>query len=798
MKPKRSSIPPTPNDDGGYLPMPPIRAAHISPTERYEYRERQRLHAERFPDYEAGFRRASVTTAARACAILGRHAASLSEVEQQALTAMLDATIQAGEDGRLLTANLMFDVVAAGWSDHYLAAIKRGPARVSYEMKRETLTAAWRDLRRNAIDFGKLLLLARRGCGLYDVKRGTDGRDKIVLCPKKPATRGAELERRRAAFLAIVAEDTANGGAYRRRSAAGRLRIVGQVADDEPLLLDAPEQDDATADEGWFTQEIVAEWAYNVATPGPRSSGVIDLLEAARLYLDPKAVTDEHERLEAQAGEVNAHLWDAFRFDVDACPSAKHKPRKGPRVSLRDVYVAKFAKMHRVPRQTLTDLVKKYNRCAGWAQQLEPVAEQLKRMGAVDGELKIRSKFAKLINRRYQSRDFWLTEVSGSQEVTEFVNLGPDPSAPDDVPETDVEIEQTTVQRGRFFRIGAFAPAEDRFRELRAREHTWPESDLDDPRLYDRQSLVGVDVSSSQIQILAVLCGDRALEDRLREHSFHREIAAPRAWTRHNDPEDDFKIPGYDSVSDPRLVASLKDAVLTSIYGSNPHAIADKQKEDVDDEFGPGLGKPHNVRLFLDDAELGLTKIKKKFEAVCHEIAKRACEADAYAGLSFTDPFDGATARWNPVKWTLKKAAGANNVRIWAKVPSGKQNAADEYPVWGAKLKRMVMPCLIHTLDAMFAGFVIEELSRHGVPAISVHDAWYVATDATQHLDAAVQAAGEPWLRRLDDVYADLERLLGDSPRRAWVQQLRRQCARRVENGDWPKFKVDPVALIRE
>jgi len=44
---------------------------------------------------------------------------------QQSLVVTLDAAILAGEDGRMLTTNLVFDALAARWSDHYRTALER-------------------------------------------------------------------------------------------------------------------------------------------------------------------------------------------------------------------------------------------------------------------------------------------------------------------------------------------------------------------------------------------------------------------------------------------------------------------------------------------------------------------------------------------------------------------------------------------------------------------------------------------------------------------------------------------------
>jgi hypothetical protein len=119
---------PTANADGSYLPMPWTGARRIE-SERVLYREAQRLHHARFSNYAAGWRRPSHTTAARVWQLVQQAATpitgTLSAIEKPALVVTLDAAIQAGQDGRLLTHNVVFDAVAAAWSDHYRAACER-------------------------------------------------------------------------------------------------------------------------------------------------------------------------------------------------------------------------------------------------------------------------------------------------------------------------------------------------------------------------------------------------------------------------------------------------------------------------------------------------------------------------------------------------------------------------------------------------------------------------------------------------------------------------------------------------
>lgn len=101
----------------------------------------------------------------------------------------------------------------------------------------------------------------------------------------------------------------------------------------------------------------------------------------------------------------------------------------------------------------------------------------------------------------------------------------------------------------------------------------------------------------------------------------------------------------------------------------------------------------------------------------------------------------------------------------------------------------------------MFASFVVEHLNDLGiVDIVSVHDCWVVGADAEDALYRAVEAAGEPWLRRLGPVYDALENyLVSPDPDPTYgplVQQWRAQWERRVARGsDWPRFRVDKEKL---
>jgi hypothetical protein len=105
--------------------------------------------------------------------------------------------------------------------------------------------------------------------------------------------------------------------------------------------------------------------------------------------------------------------------------------------------------------------------------------------------------------------------------------------------------------------------------------------------------------------------------------------------------------------------------------------------------------------------------------------------------VRFTDPFDGAEIRWNPVQRATTKIG---DYKIEARLPgrlTGPKkrrrflrlapNEKGEFPVDRVELQQLVAPCLVHALDAHFNGLVLTAL--HQVwrvrDVVAVHD-WLV------------------------------------------------------------------------
>jgi hypothetical protein len=108
----------------------------------------------------------------------------------------------------------------------------------------------------------------------------------------------------------------------------------------------------------------------------------------------------------------------------------------------------------------------------------------------------------------------------------------------------------------------------------------------------------------------------------------------------------------------------------------------------------------------------------------------------------------------------------------------------------------MVAPCLVHALDAAYSGFVMRELVARGVrDFVAIHDCWMVPSGRVADLEAAMGAAGEPWLRSLGAVYDAVEPHLEDAYRLLWLA-ARATWAQRVAEGRWPSFLAKPSALV--
>src|SRR5262249_14259991 len=122
------------------------------------------------------------------------------------------------------------------------------------------------------------------------------------------------------------------------------------------------------------------------------------------------------------------------------------------------------------------------------------------------------------------------------------------------------------------------------------------------------QPLKGIDVSTSQLQILAAALGLDALEAEVSQRSF-KEALAERAWQRDRDPKDRFTLPQragierFTGPDDPKLREAVKFAVMTRLYGSDVHQIAYRLTSSPA-QYGPGLGNAENVNRLIAETDV--------------------------------------------------------------------------------------------------------------------------------------------------------------------------------------------------
>lgn len=727
----------------------------VSREERDAYR---RTLEDRYPDYPKGWHQPTTRTAEAVWSLLSG-ALKLTiddllppgellpedwpEVEltaKKALTIAIDAAISAGERGRMLTVNLIFDALARCWSLTYRETIEKGPATISYDMRVETVRKSGRELLMSDVRIDRLWPIIYRGHGkLYRTNRKPKRGYHVHIDP------GAKLYTE---FLRIIEDDPD----YQRQTS--RMRLLPA---DDPL---PPRR---------IARKVAGETAYNLVESGRRSLQVMEQLEAARLYLDVPALLEEADRLERALEDRKAARiaeYARLRRHPGRTKPTRQRPKK--------------------TRERLSELWQAEHAAKGHFAQLRAIREQARDLeaagGAKDDLIEIKTRVFRTLNRRYHAANFWPAEVTG-KDVQEDILEG---FEHDDV---EFEVSEFASRRGRLFKAAATI------------DPVYRDKADDIPREWkpDFQTLFALDISSSLLQIMSVLFGMTALEAELRRHSF-KERMAQHAWSRHRSPRDPFKLSPRNGLKfagpdDPKFQEALKKAAMTLTYGSNHNRVSKLLMSDTD-TYGPGIDEKA-LKLLFDDFRT-TRQIREKFLPVCHEIAKVAVERDRYAGVVLTDPFDGATIRWNPLTRSRGTPVRIARLRAYVRKPLGSPNADGDYPVNLPKLQRMILPCLIHTLDAMFCGFVMEALRDEGVrDVVAVHDCWMVAADAEAKLLGAIVKAGRPWLKALGPVYDDLYDYLRKTKYGPLIEALKTKWQRRVRAKRWPQFRFEGKLLTR-
>ena len=561
------------------------------------------------------------------------------------------------------------------------------------------------------------------------------------------------------------------GYAVRPRSASSRLVDFIDLVDADPVYRRRVEKPrlllaNSPLPRRRIDCRIAGEVPYNIAEPGPRSVALIKRLEAARFHVDVEEFMADVAWQKKMADDIRHFLTDEYDFDVTASPARpRGRSKQSGKLNLSPrEWAMRQLQPDEVPR--VRTLAHQYDAARGQFTQLKGVRDELRALKTAGritaGDLQIKSSFYKLVNRRYQPTNFWPAQVTGKDihgDITEEADGS--------------EVWLIGSSRGRWFKA-----------EWRGK----------------KQPLKGIDVSTSQLQMLAAAFGIETLEAEVTQRSF-KEALAERAWQRHLDSNDAFALPERSDVhpfsgpDDARLREAVKVAVMTRLYGSDVHQIAYRLRKSPA-QYGPGLGDAQNIERLIAGTDV-LRDILTMFLPACQTVADIAFSRDKYAGVMFTDPYGGIRVRWNPLR-RHQKIVSSGKIKLLVKPPVGTPNAAGDYPVDLAKLRRMIAPCVTHMLDALHAGLVIEGLNTRGVrDIVSVHDCWMVASDAYPLLCEAFDAAGEPWLRALEPFYDDLVGYLGDHPTYGpWVKDVRAKWERRVAECRWPQFRASATPLV--
>jgi hypothetical protein len=684
---------------------------------------------------------------------------------KQALVVALDTVMVCARDGRLLYATRVFDALARIWSKAFRDA---KPARTVWDMAQSTVETTRRELLMCGIDFGLIWgAVAKDVPGLYTLQK-VGGRG---------FARGQRVRRERGVVKSWqgIASDA---GGY--RSPWRRVRLLR--ADQKPSRIE-------------IMQSVAAECAYDRMEIGKRSKAVIRHLQAARLFLDVGEIAGYAKFVKEQR---KAHPWRGML--------RKWGKRAKRNLRDRDEYQAARKKF----MSENAPLHKEFLSLSGQEDQLAAIAKEAKRQGRhVDehGFLAIRSGYYRARNRRWQTRNIWVPESSSRsatavEEIERWVDNG-----------VEYRASIETSQRGEWFYARPIAPGGPP--TVPVKTHA---------QRAGVEPLVGYDVSFSMGTIQSVLLGLRDVERLIAEDESDFKNGLVEAL-----PIVANHVPGFRPPTGQRAQLRKAMGALQNIaYGASLGPIA-RDLNDDPTTFGTGWGTVANLRQFLVDGREysqhvdALGRLKDEWLTACRGLVTAAAYRDAHAGVSFVDPFDSATVRWHPPG---RATVPVGHNLLFVSAPLGEARDR-EYPVnyFGVarpvgpdKTKRetwllhspeakvppgwrrdpkgslytMLAPCLIHTLDAAFAGCVVELLVERGVRDFAiVHDCFLVPADAEEVLTQAIIDAARPWFLSLGPVYDLFDRYLDGHP--IWAERVRTWRTiweTRKAAGDWPKFRV--------
>jgi len=442
----------------------------------------------------------------------------------------------------------------------------------------------------------------------------------------------------------------------------------------------------------------------------------------------------------------------------------------------------------------------------GLLEEYDAARQHRSELRHVDGRVKhltglkeIHSGFRRLVTRRYQPIHFWPTYVTSKDRV-----------------------ERRYTENGE-----SASPSEMRLESYRSR---WFKAK--DPGTGAPCPLVGFDISSSQMQIIAVFMADEKLEKvtmSLDGHSFKQKMAK-WVWDLHHSGELELRsgtgaIKSYHMEPlDERLQELVKELLMRVSYGSTSKRVERDQRLHPK-TYGPGweTGSAERFVAAFDKRYPG----PAKFREICTKIATTSFAKDRYRGIEFLDPFDGAPVRWNPVARDDDYPVGSGGDGLRISVPRGlprraakqrkKQSSsglpkkqglfAGDFEIDRQELEKMAAPCLVHALDSYYSSLVMRRLVSCGVQCfVGIHDCWLVPQSQIEILKDALEWAADNWYAGLEPVYEALLLCLepsesicadneahGDSEAYDKVHAAYQAWKRRMSSGWRPRFRAKRV-----
>jgi len=674
---------------------------------------------------------------------------------KQSLVIALACFVQGARLRKIVRVNDFFDALAWRWSPHFRQARKASGATTGWDMLPVNVKAAVGDLVRAGLRVDVLWRIA------------TSKRNPLYIPEMVP-------------FLGYQVRPPKN-----EETLKDFERLVGTplgTRTGRRLLLDSERTPRRRRQ-----RKIAGEREYNIVEVGPRAERVCTLQEQVRVRFNVDAFLADYERAQRNVRALTALLPSKWQDLLERSPvERRHTKTKTLLPSARDVATKKRIRVKRI-RQAVRGLFPLYDAARRITTDFWHIERQVRGLvasGAILADdrgryLIIKSGFNLQINHRYQWQHFWPPSVTAqqdqsSQEVYQFqfqvLNEDMTPKTPEIPFEERRNVE--TSPRGRWFE----------FLEQ-----------VNDGDPYGHHRLGGLDISSSQTQILAVLIGIPDLEEQARKESFKKYLAT-EAWRRHTDPKDPFTlrsgtdyIRNYDGPDDERLIELVKELWLRRLYGGDVRGVIRDQRKKPG-VYGPGWTYD-NAFKFLTDIPWYMHV--DMFLRACQKISHHM---DPYKGVIFIDPLDQIPIRWHHAQRT-KILVPFGDQKLTVLAPGTKGVLATErrgqYPVNLRKLRQVIAPCLTQLVDSFFCSLVIERLAAHGIQNfVAVHDCFMIPTDPNVLREIFDDAAQE-WLSGLGPIYEKLWQHLGQDPEfKDFVQEMRRQWRARLARKDWPVFRA--------